>query len=93
VLLAIAGDIRAADRTMSSILTDDAIRGATDSIPDSLLESSAIKADFDSPEKARARYAEYLITRRAEPRAFVDEAIAAQERARKMPALRVSSRR
>jgi len=93
VLLAIAADIRAADRTMSSALNDDVIRGVIDAIPDTLLESSAIRADFDSAEKARARYAEYLITRRAEPRAFVDEAIAAQERARKMPPLRVSSRR
>jgi hypothetical protein len=93
VLLSIAGDIRAADRFMSSALSDEVIRDVIVSVPDALLETSAIKADFETPDKARARYAEYLITRRAEPRAFVDEAIAAQERARRTPPLRVSSRR
>jgi hypothetical protein len=93
VLLTIAGDIRDADRYMTSALTDDAIRNAIARVPDDLLESPALASDFSSATEARSRYAEYLIARRAEPRAFVDEAINAQERVRKMPPLRVSSRR
>ena len=93
VLLTIAGDLRAADQEMTAALSDDVIREVVDRVPDDLLASPALASDFSSPDKARTRYAEYLIARRAEPRAFVDEAIKAQERARLTPPLRVSSRR
>jgi hypothetical protein len=93
VLLTIAGDIREADTAMTAALTDDVIKSVVARVPDDLLESPALASDFSSSDEARSRYSDYLIARRAEPRAFVDEAINAQERARKMPPLRVSSRR
>jgi hypothetical protein len=93
VLLKIAGDLRGADKEMSHALSDEVIREVVSAVPDELFTTPALKTDFSTPDGARERYAEYLITRRAEPRAFVDEAIAAQDRARKMPPLRVSSRR
>jgi hypothetical protein len=93
VLLSIAGDLRDADRHMSDAITDGVISEVVAALPDDLLESPAIAADFSSPGAARSRYAEYLTVRRSEPRSFVDEAIAAKERSQAMPRLRVSSRR
>lgn len=93
VLLSIASDIAAADAEMSAALTDDVIRDVIDAVPDDLLKAPAMTGDFSSPDAARARYAEYLITRRKEPRAFVEEAVSAQERSRRMPNLRVQARR
>lgn len=93
VLLSIASDIGTADAEMSRALTDDVIRDVVGAVPNNLLNAPAITADFSSPDAARERYAEYLITRRREPRAFVKEAITAQERSRRMPHLRVHARR
>lgn len=93
VLLSIASDIAAADAEMSAALTDDVIRDVIDAVPDDLLKAPAMTGDFSSPDAARTRYAEYLITRRKEPRAFVEEAVSAQERSRRMPNLRVQARR
>jgi hypothetical protein len=93
VLLAIANDIGAADVQMSRALTDDVIQEVVSAVPDDLLKAPAMTADFASPAAARERYGEYLITRRKEPRDFVDEAIAAQERSRRIPHLRVPARR
>jgi hypothetical protein len=93
VLLTIAGDLRAADDEMTAALDDDVIRDVVRVLPDDLLTTPSLAADFSSADEARDRYSDYLLTRRAEPRAFVDEAIAAQERSRKTPPLRVSSRR
>lgn len=93
VLLSIASDIAAADTEMSGALTDDVIRDVIGAVPDDLLKAPAMTGDFSSPDAARQRYAEYLITRRKEPRAFVEEAISAQERLRRMPNLRVQARR
>ena len=93
VLLSIASDIGAADAQMSRELTDDVIRDAVNAVPDDLLKAPAIKSDFSSPAAARDRYAEYLITRRREPRPFVEEATGAQERSRRLPNLRVPARR
>lgn len=93
VLLAQSGDIAAADTELAPLMGEDVIRAALDSIPDELLTDAAIRSDFATPEDARDRYASYLTTRAQSPRAFVDEAVAAQERAGRIPAFRVSARR
>jgi hypothetical protein len=93
VLLAQSGDIAAADAELAPLMSAETIRTALDAIPDDLFLDASIKADFDTPEAARERYARYLTVRAGSPRPFVDEAIAAQGRAAKIPALRVSSRR
>lgn len=93
VLLAQSGDIAAADSELASLMSADTIREALDSVPDELLTDASIRSDFATPDEARERYARYLTIRAESPRAFVDEAIAAQKRAAKIPALRVSSRR
>jgi hypothetical protein len=69
------------------------IRAAVDAVPDSLLETPAMRADFATPEQARDRYAGYLALRASGPRAFVDEAVSARELALRLPARRISSRR
>ena len=93
VLLAISDDIAKADEEMAPLLNDETIRESIDNVPDDLLRSPAIEADFPTPEAARRRYAEYLVTRSRGPRTFVDEAIAARKRGTRMPKHRVSSRR
>lgn len=93
VLLAQSGDIAAADAELAPLMSADTIREALDSIPDELLTDASIRSDFATPDAARDRYTRYLTMRAESPRAFVDEAVAAQKRAAKIPALRVSSRR
>jgi hypothetical protein len=93
VLLDIAADIREADAEMAPRIGADAIRESVATVPDELLESPAIRADFANAEAARDRYAQYLLTRISSPRAFVDEAISARERAARMPAQRLKARR
>jgi len=93
VLLSKAGDIKEADAELSSKLTDDVIRGVMNAVPDELLNSSVMKSDFASAAAARSRYSDYLSLRTKDPRAFVDEIIAARERAEKTPLRRVHSRR
>jgi len=93
VLLTKSGDIKAADAELSRLLTEDALTAAVDAVPDSLLAAPAVRADFRTPETARRRYTEYLATRIRSPRAFVTEAIAARDRAGRIPVRRVLSRR
>jgi len=93
VLLAQSGDIAAADAELAPLMSADTIREALEFVPDELFTDASIKSDFATPDEARERYARYLAVRAESPRAFVDEAIAAQSRASKTPALRVSSRR
>lgn len=93
VLLAKAGDIGEADDELSALLEDHVIRDVIASVPDELLASQAIRADFATPEAARSRYHEYLSARARAPRAFVDEIIAAKERMARTPPRRVYSRR
>jgi hypothetical protein len=94
VLLAQSGDLMAADREATELLRGDVIREVVASVPDSLLVDPAAGAgDFDTPAEARARYERYLTTRLAEPRAFVREAIAAQEQIRLEPPLHLKARR
>ena len=93
VLLAQSGDIAAADAELAPLMNADAIRAALDEVPDELLTDASIRSDFPTPAAARERYARYLALRAESPRAFVDEVKSAQQRAVRIPATRVSSRR
>jgi hypothetical protein len=93
VLLSQSGDIDAADAELAPLMSADAIRTTVNSIPDELLTDASILSDFATPAHARDRYAKYLTVRADSPRAFVGEARNAQQRASRLPAMRVSSRR
>jgi hypothetical protein len=93
VLLAMAGDIREADSELASRMSNDVIEKVMNAVPDDLLTTEALRADFKTSLQARQRYGEYLATRVRTPRAFVDEIIAAREIADRTPARRVHSRR
>lgn len=93
VLLRIGGDLRAADEEAAAVLTDDVLADVVRRLPDSLLADPALATDFDTPEAARERYLDYLRTRIRPPRAFVDEALAAREKAASEPPRRLHSRR
>jgi hypothetical protein len=93
VLLARSGDIRKADAELSSRINRGVIRDVINAVPDDLLKSDVVRADFKTPDAARARYADYLTERLASPREFVDEIVAARERADRTPPRRVHSRR
>ena len=77
VLLAKAGDLRAADERISALLTEERIAAILARVPESLLLDST-RPEFDSADEARDRYLRYLRTRLEAPRAFAAEA----ERAR-----------
>jgi hypothetical protein len=94
VLLRQSGDLAAADRECVALLGGDVIRDVVASVPDTLLVDPAAGAtDFATAAEARARYERYLGTRLAEPRAFLREAIAAQEQVRLEPPLHLKARR
>jgi hypothetical protein len=94
VLLRQSGDLAAADRECADLLAGDVIRDVVASVPDSLLVDHASGAnDFRTPAEARERYERYLTTRLSEPRAFLREAIAAQEQVRLEPPLHLKARR
>ncbi len=93
VLLERSGDIARADAEMTPLLDEAVIRSVVDAVPDELLESPAVAADFPRAKLARERYAGYLVTRINAPHAFTDEAVAARERAARMPAQRLQARR
>ncbi len=95
LLLAKAGDLRAADATSAAALGGSAIRELMSAIPDALLldHGGAGRAEFATADEARARYVTYLDTRLASPREFVDEAIAAQEQVRRDPPRHFEARR
>jgi hypothetical protein len=94
LLLVGAGDLRAADAESAARLSGDAIRDVVSSVPDELLvDAAAGTGDFASADAARDRYASYLTTRLTAPRAFVDEALAAQEQVRRDPPQHLKARR
>ncbi len=93
VLLERSGDIAQADAELTPLLDDAVIRSVVDAVPDDLLESPAVAADFPNAASARERYAGYLMARMNAPHAFTDEAVAARERAARMPAQRLQARR
>jgi hypothetical protein len=93
VLLAISGDLEAADAEIASALEEHVIRDVVACLPDALLQDSAIASEFADPDAARARYADYLCTRIQAPRAFVAQALETRETLRREPPRRVHSRR
>ena len=83
VLLAVAGDLTAADAECAHRLSGDAIAEVVATVPDDLLmDSAAGSGDFPSAEAARARYTRYLSERLAARSIWVAEATKAQEQLR-----------
>jgi len=93
VLLARAGDIAAADAELAGRLTPAVLAAVLAAVPDALLTDAVGGREFATADAARARYADYLATRLAAPRAFAAEAAAAAARARLEPPRRLSARR
>lgn len=71
VLLPAAADIRAADAELAPRITPALLAGLVAAVPESWLEG---EGSFASVEEHRAAYVEYLLTRLAAPRLFVEEA-------------------
>ena len=93
VLLTLADEASTVDEEMAAALTTDVISSVLHKVPDELLADQAYKADGDTPAAARARYATYLETRLAEPRAFVTTAsLARTERLAHVPTQRTARR-
>lgn len=93
VLLAQAGDMAQADVHLTRALGDGTIQRTIGLIPDALLDDLVIRADFATPDAARARYVTYLTERLNAPHAFVAEAISARERTLLNAPSRVAARR
>ena len=93
VLLRQADQLRAADRSMSALLTTELIDEVLASVPDALLQDKLIVTEFPSAVAARKRYHDYLVQRAGAPRAFLDEALAAREARLKEPLQRRHARR
>jgi len=94
VLLAVAGDIAAADAECATRLSGDVIGMIVDAVPDDLyLDVAGAPAEFGSADEARELYRTYLTRRLAHPRPFVAEAIAAQGQVRREPPRHLSARR
>lgn len=94
VLLPQSGDLADADRECTERLQGDVVREVLAAVPDSLLvDPGTDDSDFANASDARARYERYLRTRLAAPRAFLAEAIAAQEQVRLEPPLHLKARR
>jgi hypothetical protein len=93
VVLGRSGDLVGADRRLTAILDESALRAAVNRVPDAWLVDPVAGTDFSSPEEARDRYVSYLQTRVAEPRAFVQEAVEAHDRLRNTPPSLLSARR
>ena len=75
ILLPFAGDIEAADRAMTSLITGDVIKQVVDLVPDDWMKENS---PFSTMAENRQAYVEYLTRRLDEPRNFVEEAIRAR---------------
>jgi len=93
VLLARAGDIEATDARLAPLVTDDVLDRALANVPDDLLLDPLFARGVSTGDAARARYRGYLRTRLREPRAWVPEAIRAQQDVRLNPPQRKRARR
>jgi hypothetical protein len=71
VLLPFAASIAEADARLAPRVDGQVLRGLVDAIPDDWLEP---EAGLPDPEAHRRAYVDYLSTRLAEPRPFVEEA-------------------
>lgn len=74
ILLPFASALEAADQALTTVLTEDVIKGVVDLIPDDWMKDSP----FDSTAENRRAYVEYLTRRLEAPRHFVEEAIRAR---------------
>jgi len=92
VLLALSGDLAAADAALAPRLDEASVDRVLRQVPDALLVDP-LSADFATAGEARERYRRYLLTRLAEPRDFVAEAIVARDRQRREPPLHLAARR
>jgi hypothetical protein len=90
VLLRAATDLAAADAHASTRLDADILRDVLMQVPEALFTGDGMAA---TTQASRDRYVTYLLTRLAEPRAFVEEAISARARAADAPPLKVRARR
>ena len=79
VLLRRAEGIEAADERLGPRLGEPLLREILAAVPDEWLVDPVSGGEFASAEEARGRYLEYLLTRLATPRDFVDEAARTRE--------------
>ncbi len=93
VLLDRADDLAAVDPELAGTLTAEVIARVLAQVPDELYTDPVSGREFSTAEAARARYAEYLLTRLRPPRDFVAEAIRARDQLRREPPRALSSRR
>jgi len=93
VLLERAIDPNLVDAELAAALTPEVIDHVLALVPDALLEDDAFRRDGDTPESARARYREYLLTRLEAPRAFVSDAADQQAQRRIERPLQRTARR
>lgn len=75
ILLPFANDIEAADRFMTESITEDAIRRIVDLVPDDWMKD---QSPFATIAETRGAYVDYLVSRLAAPRGFVEEIIRAR---------------
>jgi hypothetical protein len=93
VLLERSANLEAIDAELAATLSDECIGDVLAKVPDELLLDRTRPQEFATADDARARYWDYLTTRRDEPRAFVHEAVRARAQMRDMPPHRLSARR
>ena len=93
VLLERSANIEAVDAELAALLSDERITEILARVPDALLLDTTRGQEFASADEARARYWDYLTTRRDGPRDFVREAARARTHVRDMPTQRLSARR
>jgi hypothetical protein len=75
ILLPFAGELEAADETMTAVITDEVIKGVVDLVPDDWMTENS---PFSTTGGNRRAYVDYLMRRLDEPRHFVEEAIRAR---------------
>jgi len=93
VLLPASGEIDRADEQMADKLSTDMIERVVAAVPDTMLADPSVTTEFPTVTSARERYVSYLTTRLQSPRAFVDESVAARDRASHTAPVRLAARR
>ena len=93
VLLERSASIESVDTELVALLSDDRITEVLAKVPDALLLDTTRGQEFATGDDARARYWDYLTTRRNGPRDFVREASRARIHVRDTPPHRLSARR
>jgi hypothetical protein len=93
VLLERSSNIESVDTELAALFSDDRITEILAKVPDALLLDTTRGHEFATADEARARYWDYLTTRRDGPREFVREAARARIHVRDLPPHRLSARR